>query len=100
MCNKHVTTQAEDELYSGQQGEHSFSEEEPVRSARVKNTSDGRGGEDSDHQDHCFFCKDGGELLCCDRCPKTFHVYCLNPPMNDIPDGEWGCAWCTVSSEV
>ncbi|KAI6653320.1 Chromodomain helicase DNA binding protein 4 L homeolog [Oopsacas minuta] len=85
----------DDDLYQSATGDPNYSEDDPPRPPRIKNTSDMK-GEDSDHQDHCFYCKDGGELLCCDRCPKTFHVYCLNPPMQEIPDGEWRCAWCTA----
>ncbi|KAJ3597474.1 hypothetical protein NHX12_000997 [Muraenolepis orangiensis] len=40
-------------------------------------------------------CKDGGELLCCDTCPSSYHIHCLNPPLPEIPNGEWICPRCT-----
>lgn len=43
-------------------------------------------------------CKDGGELLCCDSCPSAYHTFCLNPPLDDIPDGDWKCPRCSVST--
>lgn len=45
----------------------------------------------------CRVCKDGGELLCCDTCPSSYHIHCLNPPLPEIPNGEWLCPRCTVS---
>lgn len=51
---------------------------------------------EGEHVDYCNLCKDGGELLCCDQCPLTFHMKCLVPPMDTIPDGEWVCPRCEV----
>jgi hypothetical protein len=37
-----------------------------------------RSGEKEDSSDDaCGVCADGGELLCCDSCPCTFHPECL-----------------------
>ncbi|XP_066878676.1 histone-lysine N-methyltransferase NSD3 isoform X5 [Kogia breviceps] len=45
------------------------------------------------HEDHCFQCGDGGELVMCDRkdCPKAYHLLCLNLPQP--PYGKWECPW-------
>ncbi|XP_036394003.1 chromodomain-helicase-DNA-binding protein 4 isoform X2 [Megalops cyprinoides] len=64
------------------------------------NDGDGRrdGGEteeDDHHMEFCRVCKDGGELLCCDSCPSSYHIHCLNPPLPEIPNGEWICPRCT-----
>lgn len=42
------------------------------------------------HEDVCFQCGDGGELVMCDRkdCPKAYHLLCLNlpqPPYGERP---------------
>ncbi|KAF2987000.1 hypothetical protein EK904_006222, partial [Melospiza melodia maxima] len=47
--------------------------------------------EEDDHMEFCRVCKDGGELLCCDTCPSSYHLHCLNPPLPEIPNGEWLC---------
>uniref|UniRef100_A0A670J335 Chromodomain helicase DNA binding protein 5 n=1 Tax=Podarcis muralis TaxID=64176 RepID=A0A670J335_PODMU len=54
------------------------------------------GEEEDDHMEFCRICKDGGELLCCDTCPSSYHLHCLNPPLPEIPNGEWLCPRCTV----
>ncbi|XP_028819504.1 chromodomain-helicase-DNA-binding protein 4a [Denticeps clupeoides] len=51
--------------------------------------------EDDHHMEFCRVCKDGGELLCCDSCPSSYHIHCLNPPLPEIPNGEWICPRCT-----
>ncbi|CAH0556045.1 unnamed protein product [Brassicogethes aeneus] len=51
--------------------------------------------DDDEHQEFCRVCKDGGELLCCDSCPSAYHTFCLNPPLSEIPDGDWKCPRCS-----
>ncbi|XP_078696084.1 chromodomain-helicase-DNA-binding protein 4-like isoform X5 [Branchiostoma floridae x Branchiostoma belcheri] len=51
--------------------------------------------EEDEHMEFCRVCKDGGELLCCDSCPSAYHIHCLNPPLPEIPDGEWVCPRCS-----
>uniref|UniRef100_I3JU82 Autoimmune regulator n=1 Tax=Oreochromis niloticus TaxID=8128 RepID=I3JU82_ORENI len=46
------------------------------------------------NDDECTVCKDGGELICCDGCPRAFHLACLDPPLSSIPSGSWQCEWC------
>ncbi|KAM9845046.1 autoimmune regulator [Aulostomus maculatus] len=49
------------------------------------------------NEDECTACRDGGELICCDGCPRAFHLACLNPPLMSIPSGSWQCEWCRGS---
>ncbi|CAM0885425.1 unnamed protein product [Alopecurus aequalis] len=41
--------------------------------------------------DACGVCADGGQLLCCDNCPSTFHPECLGV---QVPEGSWVCHYC------
>ncbi|XP_067267229.1 chromodomain-helicase-DNA-binding protein 4a isoform X1 [Chanodichthys erythropterus] len=59
------------------------------------NEAGGEAEEDDHHMEFCRVCKDGGELLCCDSCPSSYHIHCLNPPLPEIPNGEWICPRCT-----
>ncbi|KAI3969718.1 hypothetical protein MKX01_020279 [Papaver californicum] len=42
----------------------------------------------------CVICDVGGNLLCCDSCPRTYHFECLNPPLKRAPPGKWQCPNC------
>uniref|UniRef100_A0A6G1S5X2 Zinc finger protein DPF3 n=1 Tax=Aceria tosichella TaxID=561515 RepID=A0A6G1S5X2_9ACAR len=51
----------------------------------------------------CIECKSCGlcgtsdnddQLLFCDDCDRGYHVYCLNPPLDKPPDGNWSCTLC------
>ena len=47
-----------------------------------------------ENRDHCNVCKDGGDLVCCDNCPRSFHLNCLKLQAEEIPDEEWYCVKC------
>ncbi|ESW22130.1 hypothetical protein PHAVU_005G129800 [Phaseolus vulgaris] len=46
----------------------------------------------NDNDDLCIICEDGGDLLCCDGCPRAFHIDCV--PLPCIPTGTWYCKYC------
>merc|ERR1719427_1199098 len=50
--------------------------------------------EDDEHMEMCRTCKEGGELLCCDSCPSSYHLRCIDPPLDEIPEHEWTCPRC------
>ena len=52
----------------------------------------------SDHFWYCEVCKDGGDLILCDGCPKSYHKKCLRLK-GPLPEGEWKCPLC-VSANV
>ncbi|XP_068199618.1 lysine-specific demethylase 5B-B isoform X2 [Antennarius striatus] len=45
----------------------------------------------------CLVCGSGGEedrLLLCDGCDDSYHTFCLIPPLQDVPKGDWRCPKC------
>ncbi|XP_067383929.1 E3 ubiquitin-protein ligase TRIM33 isoform X1 [Channa argus] len=53
------------------------------------------GGKDDDpNEDWCAVCINGGDLLCCDHCPKVFHMKCHVPTIKIFPKGDFLCTFC------
>ncbi|XP_036433283.1 lysine-specific demethylase 5A isoform X1 [Colossoma macropomum] len=45
----------------------------------------------------CMACGRGDEedrLLLCDGCDDSYHTFCLIPPLQDVPKGDWRCPKC------
>jgi chromodomain-helicase-DNA-binding protein 4 len=30
----------------------------------------------------------------CDTCPKAYHLVCLDPELDEAPEGKWSCPHC------
>jgi hypothetical protein len=46
--------------------------------------------------DFCAVCRCGGELVCCDECPRVYHVECHIPSLNEIAmNDKWKCGLCS-----
>ena len=70
-----------------------------------ENPGSQRGHKKVENRDHCNACKEGGNLICCDNCPRSFHVekclqrYCkkhnlvYEEPKLDT-DEPWYCPRC------
>ncbi|XP_070824343.1 E3 ubiquitin-protein ligase TRIM33 isoform X3 [Chaetodon trifascialis] len=57
-------------------------------------TDNSGGKEDDPNEDWCAVCINGGDLLCCDRCPKVFHMKCHVPTIKIFPKGDFLCTFC------
>ena len=42
----------------------------------------------------CGKATDESRLLLCDDCDISYHTYCLTPPLDQVPLGNWKCKWC------
>lgn len=45
----------------------------------------------------CLVCGSGTaeeRLLLCDGCDDSYHIFCLIPPLHDVPKGDWRCPKC------
>ncbi|NXX86187.1 AIRE regulator, partial [Urocolius indicus] len=68
----------------------------PTRPKTSQNHPPCPGGQEN--EDECAACGDGGELICCDGCPRAFHLACLVPPLPRVPSGTWRCGSCVGSA--
>lgn len=53
--------------------------------------------EDQKNDDECCICKEKGQLVVCDECPRAFHQECHLPHVEDaiLQDAsEWMCTFC------
>ncbi|XP_006810730.2 E3 ubiquitin-protein ligase TRIM33-like [Neolamprologus brichardi] len=67
---------------------------ETKRSEASTGTGNVEGKEDDPNEDWCAVCINGGDLLCCDRCPKVFHMKCHVPTIKIFPKGDFLCTFC------
>ncbi|XP_069494712.1 zinc finger protein DPF3 isoform X2 [Ambystoma mexicanum] len=42
----------------------------------------------------CGTSENDEKLLFCDDCDRGYHMYCLDPPMSEPPEGSWSCHLC------
>jgi phage terminase small subunit len=56
--------------------------------------------EDDEDDGKCRYCFEdtcdevGNEMLLCDSCNGGWHMKCLDPPLDQVPEGEWMCPEC------
>uniref|UniRef100_A0A673Y790 Chromodomain helicase DNA binding protein 5 n=1 Tax=Salmo trutta TaxID=8032 RepID=A0A673Y790_SALTR len=65
-----------------------------ARKGRKKRKREDGDGYETDHQDYCEVCQQGGEIILCDTCPKAYHLVCLDPELEKAPEGKWSCPHC------
>ncbi|WCJ38411.1 methyl-CPG-binding domain 9 [Euphorbia peplus] len=42
----------------------------------------------------CGVDKEDDICLLCDKCNSGYHIFCLDPPLSKIPEGDWYCPSC------
>jgi hypothetical protein len=55
-----------------------------------------QGDEEYEHTrcESCDSRDEGEKMLLCDTCDSGWHMQCLQPPLDAIPDGDWECPTC------
>ncbi|XP_061888710.1 nucleosome-remodeling factor subunit BPTF-like [Entelurus aequoreus] len=48
------------------------------------------------YDDHCRVCHRLGDLLCCETCAAVYHLECVKPPLQEVPEDEWQCEVCVA----
>ncbi|XP_006458322.1 hypothetical protein AGABI2DRAFT_183411 [Agaricus bisporus var. bisporus H97] len=53
------------------------------------------------NHDHCSSCRSHGDLVYCDGCPRAFHLWCVDPPIENIEEGDsrWFCPACVIRKQ-
>ncbi|RKP30907.1 hypothetical protein METBISCDRAFT_15283 [Metschnikowia bicuspidata] len=55
----------------------------------------------NNNDDFCSTCGGTGIFICCDLCPKSFHLLCCAPPLLEVPDkDDWNCRECRAASGI
>ena len=44
----------------------------------------------------CGLKHDEANIVLCDECDISYHIYCMSPPLETVPTGTWKCKWCAV----
>ena len=55
------------------------------------------------NEDHCSSCRSYGSLVYCDGCPRAFHFWCLDPPLESVDDdgdARWFCSTCVARKVI
>ena len=43
----------------------------------------------------CCKAENDDQLILCDHCDAAYHLFCLDPPLESVPEGTWVCNRCT-----
>lgn len=85
----HVKTEPADLSESCKQSGHGLvNGKSPVRSLMHRSArigGEGNNKDDDPNEDWCAVCQNGGDLLCCEKCPKVFHLTCHVPTLLSFP---------------
>ena len=44
----------------------------------------------------CGLKHDEANMVLCDECDISYHIYCMSPPLDSVPTGMWKCKFCAI----
>lgn len=52
------------------------------------------------NEDYCSACGGAGKFVCCETCPRSFHLLCCDPPLSEatLPEDAWYCNICYTTT--
>ncbi|RYE96497.1 MAG: hypothetical protein EOO41_04515 [Methanobacteriota archaeon] len=53
-----------------------------------------------DNESACHKCLGSGDLLCCDTCPRSYHLSCIGMSAYEVPQGRWICSVCKAGQRA
>ena len=61
---------------------------------RRRNTKQNSNGLDTLNDAFCWICHKEGDVICCETCPRVFHLKCIS--MESNPSEDWVCPECVL----
>ncbi|KAK3188977.1 hypothetical protein Dsin_028538 [Dipteronia sinensis] len=98
-CGPDLTNGKEENLGGSESTRNSSSAKRRLKSEISSERSSSKKKGNDGYYYECVICDLGGNLLCCDSCPRTYHLQCLDPPLKRIPNGKWQCPKCCQKSD-
>lgn len=77
--NEEDTTQQDDD---NEEDEENDSQDSTVQSDTEEDVNDELN--ENPEEDVCVGCKTPGMLICCDCCPRAYHLHCAKPPLKKV----------------
>ena len=84
----------DDEEDSDSTGVGVVSSSDPAAGSRSRGGGSKKTSSAESQEEGCVICKqdnDHPNLLLCEGCDVESHIYCLNPPLLAVPEGDWFC---------
>ena len=69
-----ITVVKEKKKKSGDKAKMKIGSKNKKKGKKKKNFAN----DESEHQEYCEVCQQGGEIILCDTCPKAYHLVCLD----------------------
>ena len=91
--DEHENVEGEDE----QANEPSEDDEEDEDEQANESSDEDHEMEEEDdvrNHDYCHACQQRGKIILCDTCPQAYHLVCLDPELDEAPEGNWSCPDC------
>jgi len=65
---------------------------------RRRSNRNSSSGTDGQNDCYCWICHKEGEVICCDACPRVFHLKCIQLEL--APTEDWVCPECVLIEAV